>query len=477
MITPHEDHFFDNIRMTKPCFYALVDALTSRGLLPHGQTSRVSSIEEVAFFMQTVGMHKRQRDNMERFQHSLETIHRRFHRVLSALCAMAPGLITRPNFTEIHTRIANNPDFFPFFKDCVGAMDGTLVPAWVPRGDQIRYRSRKGGLAQNVLAICDFDMNFTYVYAGSEGSAADARVLDHAVSHDPTFPFPEIGKYYLVDAGFTNNRCFLAPYRGTRSRNVIERCFGVLKKRFPILQWGMPSYLLDHQVDIVIACCTLHNFIRKFSNDDLIFNETDEDTPADMEIFYHRGHPTTYELESQRLLRDSIAMQIDFMWMIMDDNTRAPMRDDALAEAQMGHWARALRRHFGYPYTRNQGDAQDNESSNSLCGPVRGGVDAPIVISDSAAPSVQTHTHIASWDAVEHVARGDGGPRLARSTSLAARHSLDMGSEVGGIGPWTDYIHHFGVHSDRGAQTNSDGDSTARSHRPQGLPPRRRDGP
>ncbi|KAL0424427.1 UNVERIFIED_CONTAM: hypothetical protein Sradi_0977500, partial [Sesamum radiatum] len=37
-----------------------------------------------------------------------------------------------------------------------------------------RYRSRKGRLAQNVLAICDFDMNFTYVYAGWEGSAADA---------------------------------------------------------------------------------------------------------------------------------------------------------------------------------------------------------------------------------------------------------------------------------------------------------------
>ncbi|KAL0424962.1 UNVERIFIED_CONTAM: hypothetical protein Sradi_1031000 [Sesamum radiatum] len=74
MTTPHQGRFFDNIRMTKPCFYALVDALTSRGLLPQGQTSRVTSIEEVALFMQTVGMHKRHRDNMERFQHSLETI-------------------------------------------------------------------------------------------------------------------------------------------------------------------------------------------------------------------------------------------------------------------------------------------------------------------------------------------------------------------------------------------------------------------
>ncbi|KAK4390490.1 Serine/threonine-protein phosphatase 7 long form [Sesamum angolense] len=142
--------------MTKPCFYALVDALTSRGLLPHGQRPG-------------------------------------FHRVLSALCALAPELITHPNFMETHTRIANNPDFYPFFKDCVGAMNDKLVPAWVPRVHQNRYRSWKGGLAQNVLAICDFDMNFTYVYAGWEGSAVDARVVDHAVSQDHTFPFSPIG--------------------------------------------------------------------------------------------------------------------------------------------------------------------------------------------------------------------------------------------------------------------------------------------
>ncbi|KAL0370545.1 UNVERIFIED_CONTAM: hypothetical protein Sangu_0372600 [Sesamum angustifolium] len=233
MTTPHEGRFYDNIRMTKPCFYALVDALTSRGLLPHGQTSRISSIEEVALFMQTVRMHKRQRDNMERFQHSLETINRRFHRVLSALIA-----------SELWTA------------------------RWYRHGSPSGPKSISiAKLAQNVLAICDFDMNFTYVYAGWEGSAADARVLDHAVSHDNTFPFPPI----VGDAQLPSN----------------------------------------HQVDIVIACCTLHNFIHKFSNDDLIFNEPDEDTPADMETFYHRGHPTTNELESQRILRDSIAMQ---MW-------------------------------------------------------------------------------------------------------------------------------------------------------------------
>ncbi|KAL0310248.1 UNVERIFIED_CONTAM: hypothetical protein Scaly_2945100 [Sesamum calycinum] len=226
MTTPHQGRFFDNIRMTKPCFYALVDALTSRGLLPQGQTSRVTSIEEVALFMQTVGMHKRHRDNMERFQHSLETINRRFHRVLSALCAMAPELITPPNFTEPHPRVANNPDFYPFSRIASERWTGHWYlpgsPEWT-----------------NTISI-------------EERPPSTER------------------KYYLVDAGFANYQCFLAPYRGTR-----------------------------------------------FSNDDIIFNEPDEDTLIDMDSFYHRGHPTNSEIEAQRTIRDSIAMQ---MWADKDPN-------------------------------------------------------------------------------------------------------------------------------------------------------------
>ncbi|KAK4391384.1 hypothetical protein Sango_1916200 [Sesamum angolense] len=178
-----------------------------------GQAARASNIEEVAILMQIVGMHKRHHDSMERFQHSLETIHHRFHRVLSTLCALAPEMITRPNWTNKHPKIASNPDFYLYFKDCIGTMDDTLVPAWAPRIDQNKYRSCKGRIAQNVLAICDFDLNFTYVYAGWEGRAADARVLDHAILQDRAFPFPPLGKYYLVDAGFANYQCFLTPYR------------------------------------------------------------------------------------------------------------------------------------------------------------------------------------------------------------------------------------------------------------------------
>ncbi|MFQ6634681.1 hypothetical protein Gotur_010512 [Gossypium turneri] len=54
-----------------------------------------------------------------------------------------------------------------------------------------------------MLGVCTPDMQFVYVLPGWEGSVADGRVLQDAISC-----------YYLVDAGYTNCEGFLAPFRG-----------------------------------------------------------------------------------------------------------------------------------------------------------------------------------------------------------------------------------------------------------------------
>ncbi|KAL5564097.1 hypothetical protein UlMin_027261 [Ulmus minor] len=73
--------------------------------------------------------------------------------------------------------------------DCVGAIDGTHIPCIVDAHLQPAYRNRKGYTSQNVLAVVDFDLKFTYLVAGWEGSVHDARVLREAMS-DPAFSFP-----------------------------------------------------------------------------------------------------------------------------------------------------------------------------------------------------------------------------------------------------------------------------------------------
>lgn len=61
-------------------------------------------------------------------------------------------------------------------------------------------------------------------------------------------------------------------YAHSSLRNVIERCFGVLKARFPILKL-MPSYSFTKQMFIVVACMTCHNFIRLHAIQDDLFEE------------------------------------------------------------------------------------------------------------------------------------------------------------------------------------------------------------
>ncbi|CAA2974888.1 Hypothetical predicted protein, partial [Olea europaea subsp. europaea] len=169
--------------------------------------------------------------------------------------------------------------------DAVGAIDGTHIAANVPLEEQAKYRNRKQVTSQNVLVACTFEMKFTYVLAGWEGSAHDGRLLRSAIlrqGHKLTIPF---GKYYLVDASFPLVSEFLAPYRATRYhrrdiegqhpesskelfnfrhsslRNVIERTIGLLKKRFAYLRY-QPYHDIDTQAKIVLACSAIQNFLR-----------------------------------------------------------------------------------------------------------------------------------------------------------------------------------------------------------------------
>jgi hypothetical protein len=157
----------------------------------------------------------------------------------------------------------------------------------IPLELQPRYRNRKGTLSQNVLAVCNFDMEFVYILAGWEGSAHDVRVLQDA-QYSRGFNTPK-GKYWLGDAGYSNSEFVLSPYRGVRYhlkevrqadqrpatpkelfnlrhsslRNVVERIFGVLKRQWQILGGKGSEYSIETQVDLFQALIGLFNFGRK----------------------------------------------------------------------------------------------------------------------------------------------------------------------------------------------------------------------
>jgi hypothetical protein len=63
------------------------------------------------------------------------------------------------------------------------------------------------------------------------------------------------------------NKEELFNLRHASARNVIERIFGVLKRRFRILLLA-PEYSMEIQARIPAALCAIHNFIRTHDNDE-----------------------------------------------------------------------------------------------------------------------------------------------------------------------------------------------------------------
>lgn len=132
----------------------------------------VSIHESLAIFLWVCGGNESNRRPQNRFKHSGETISKKFDEVLKCVVAVVKDDIKPkdPNFSTVHSRIIEDRRVYPHFKDCIGALAGTHVRASVPLDQQVRYIGRSGYPSQNVLAVCDFDMRFTYVSTGQLGA-------------------------------------------------------------------------------------------------------------------------------------------------------------------------------------------------------------------------------------------------------------------------------------------------------------------
>ena len=120
-------------------------------------------------------------------------------------------LLTRNS--PVPQEIRDSPDFWPFFKDCISAIDGSHIPVFVPESLRARFCDRKGQILQNVLAACSIDMAFLYLLPSWEGSTANSHIFESVRRED--FRIPD-GRYYLANARYGNCDALLIPYCGVR---------------------------------------------------------------------------------------------------------------------------------------------------------------------------------------------------------------------------------------------------------------------
>lgn len=140
---------------------------------------------------------------------------RAFHRILNMLVSKEfyEVYVKLPPADETPKEIHGDCQFYPFFAKCRGAVDGSLLDAFVSAADMAQYWSRKGRISTNLFAACRFSLLFCYILSGWEGSAADSQIFDNARRTD--FPIAP-GTYYLGNAGFPLCDALLVPYHSVR---------------------------------------------------------------------------------------------------------------------------------------------------------------------------------------------------------------------------------------------------------------------
>ncbi|XP_066590863.1 putative nuclease HARBI1 [Prorops nasuta] len=170
-----------------------------------------------------------------------------------------------------------------------GAIDCTHIRL---SGTQFRehaevYRNRKSYYSLNVQAVVGPRTEFLDIVPEWPGSNHDSRILKNSrVFH--RFQQQEISGILIGDKGYPALPFLLTPFRNpesneqerynmiqSRTRMVVERTFGIWKRRFPCLSKGL-TLKLSTSTSVITACAVLHNLSLIYDNI-LPQEETDDD--------------------------------------------------------------------------------------------------------------------------------------------------------------------------------------------------------
>ena len=169
MQTRNDNRFRSVARMDKRTFRKLLLLLEDTGKLQGGP--KICPGEKLMIFLFALTGHSN-RQTCECWQHSGDSVSKCVHEVICAIMNCSSELFVVEDANPgVQARIQNNANYSRYFQHCIGALDGTHIPAVVGADAAGPFRDRKGNISQNVLAVVNFEMNFTFVLAGWEGSA------------------------------------------------------------------------------------------------------------------------------------------------------------------------------------------------------------------------------------------------------------------------------------------------------------------
>ncbi|XP_035457991.2 putative nuclease HARBI1 [Spodoptera frugiperda] len=157
------------------------------------------------------------------------------------------------------------------FPGVIGCIDCTHIKIRSPGGQSSEvYRNRKGYFSINVQAVTGPNLEFFDLVARWPGSTHDSFIYKSSAIKQ-RLNTSILKGIILGNSGYAVSSVLLTPFLSPhtnpqenynkshiKTRNTVERCFGVWKRRFPCLQVGM-GVKVETVVAVICACATLHN--------------------------------------------------------------------------------------------------------------------------------------------------------------------------------------------------------------------------
>ncbi|XP_069098251.1 putative nuclease HARBI1 [Pleurodeles waltl] len=156
----------------------------------------------------------------------------------------------------------------------IEAFDGTQIALVPPRRNEKVYRNCKNLHSVNVQVVCLAGQYISQVTGRYPGSVHDSYTLRNSSVPHKMAPLQRDRACLIGDSDYPNLPWLLTPVRcptsaaedryneaHSRTRRVIERCFGLLKARFLCLHVSRGAVLYNPQkvCQIIVACVLLHN--------------------------------------------------------------------------------------------------------------------------------------------------------------------------------------------------------------------------
>lgn len=221
---------------------------------------------------------------------SQATVSRTVYAVIDSIIAHSNEWIKFPTTNRERTEAKELWQTKYRFPTAIGAVDCTHIGILKPRLHGDEYINRKGKPTLNVQATCDAKEMFTSVDVSWPGSVHDSRIWRN--SQICLELRNKDNAVLLGDNGYGIESCLMTPFRNPtpgaelrynkllkKERVIIERCFGQLKRRFPILQY-VCRVKLENVPKIIIACVMLHNIAKTLADPDF---QAGEEEPEEVE--------------------------------------------------------------------------------------------------------------------------------------------------------------------------------------------------